>query len=106
MDGSNTGTAVSTSTTNAPSSPPSTSGAGTYKVRLASYRNPRFFNPAKVAGLGTIEERVKAPWTIMLLTGYPNLSEAIFAKNNAVKAGFRQAHVVLDNGNELKKVKF
>jgi len=104
LDGSNTGTVVNTSTTT--STPASTSSAGTYKVRLASYRNPRFFNPAKVRGLGAIEEQFKAPWTIMLLTGYPNLSEAIFAKNNAVKAGFRQAHVVLDNGTELKKVKF
>ena len=106
LDGSNVGTAVTTSSTSVPSTPPSTSSAGTYKVRLASYRNPRFFNPAKVTGLGTIEQQVKAPWTIMLLTGFPNLSEAIFAKNNAVKAGFRQAHVVLDNGIELKKVKF
>ncbi len=108
LNGSNTGTAISTSTTTSvpTTTTPSTSGAGTYKVRLASYRNPRFFNPAKVSDLGTIEEQVKAPWTIMLLTGYPNLSEAIFAKNNAIKAGFRQAHVVLDNGYELKKVKF
>ena len=106
LNGANTGTAVNTSSTNVSSGPPSTPVAGTYKVRLASYRNPRFFNPAKVNNLGTIEKQVKAPWTIMLLTGYPNLSEAIFAKNNAIKAGFRQAHVVLDNGYELKKVKF
>lgn len=107
LNGTNVGTAVNTSTnTSAPATTASTAAGGTYKVRLASYRNPKFFNPAKVNGLGTIEEQVKAPWTIMLLTGYPNLSEAIFAKNNAIKAGFRQAHVVLDNGYELKKVKF
>jgi len=75
-------------------------------VRLASYRNPRFFKPSKVQDLGTLEQRKKGPWTIMLLSGYPNLSEAIFAKNNAIQAGFRQAHIVLDDGRELTKVKF
>ena len=77
-----------------------------YKVRLASYRNPKFFKSSKVTDLGTLERRSKGPWTIMLLSGYPSLSEAIFAKNNAIQAGFRQAHVVTDNGVELKKVKF
>ena len=107
------GTAVNTSTstnantgTNINTGATGSAGGGVYKVRLASYRNPRFFKPSKVEGLGTLERRTKGPWTIMLLSGYPNLSDAIFAKNNALKAGFRQAHIVLDNGFELTKVKF
>lgn len=99
----NTGTNINTGTT---INTGSTGATGVYKVRLASYRNPRFFKPSKVEGLGTLERRNKGPWTIMLLSGYPNLSDAIFAKNNAIKAGFRQAHIVLDNGYELTKVKF
>lgn len=103
LNGSNTGIAVPTST---PTTPTTTGGTGIYKVRLASYRNPKFFKANKVTGLGTLERRKKGPWTIMLLSGYPTVSEAIFAKNNAIQAGFRQAHVVIDNGVELKKVKF
>ncbi len=102
LDGSNTGVAVTTSSP----SVPSTSTGGIYKVRLASYRNPKFFKASKVEGLGVLERRTKGPWTIMVLSGYNSASEAIFAKNNAIKAGFRQAHVVTDTGGELKKVKF
>ncbi len=102
LDGSNAGVAVATSTPAAPS----TSTGGIYKVRLASYRNPKFFKASKVEGLGVLERRSKGPWTIMLLSGFNSASEAIFAKNNAIKAGFRQAHVVTDNGVEIKKVKF
>ena len=83
-------------------------GAGTssgYKVRLAAYKKPQFFQRAKVETIGLVEQRIKGPWTIMLLAGYSNLGEAQRAANSAKNAGFPQAHVVMDNGVELTKVK-
>ena len=81
------------------------SGYSAYKVRLAAYKKPQFFQRAKVENFGIVEERIKGPWTIMLLAGYSNLGEAQRAVGNAIRAGFPQAHVVIDNGVKLTKVK-
>lgn len=83
-------------------------GTGTssgYKVRLAAYKKPQFFQRAKVETIGLVEQRTKGPWTIMLLAGYSNLGEAQRAADAAKTAGFPQAHVVMDNGVELTKVR-
>lgn len=76
-----------------------------YKVRLASYRNPQYFQRSAVERYGLIESKVKGPWTIMLLGGFANVEEAQRAAQSAVSAGFPQAHVVFDNGTELTKVR-
>ncbi len=76
-----------------------------YKVRLAAYQKPQFFQRSKVESIGIVEQKIKGPWTIMLLSGYANLGEAQRAANSAKAAGFPQAHVVMDNGYELTKVK-
>ena len=76
-----------------------------YKVRLAAYKKPQYFQRSKVESIGFVEQRTKGPWTIMLLSGYANLGEAQRAAAAAKNAGFRQAHVVTDNGVELTKVK-
>lgn len=76
-----------------------------YKVRLAAYQKPKYFQRDKVVAIGIIEQKIKGPWTIMLLSGYSNLGEAQRAANSAKAAGFPQAHVVMDNGVELTKVR-
>ncbi len=75
-----------------------------YKVRLAAYKKPQYFQRSKVETIGAVEQRIKGPWTIMLLAGYANLGEAQRAASAAKAAGFAQAHVVMDNGVELTKV--
>lgn len=75
-----------------------------YKVRLAAYKKPQYFQQSKVETIGFVEQRIKGPWTIMLLGGYANLGEAQRAAVAAQTAGFTQAHVVMDNGIELTKV--
>jgi len=82
-----------------------TGGASGYKVRLAAYKKPQYFQRSKVETIGLVEQRIKGPWTIMLLAGYANLGEAQRAAAAAKNAGFRQAHVVVDNGVELTKVR-
>jgi hypothetical protein len=88
-----------------PTTQPSNNYQSAYKVRLAAYKRPEFFQRAKVEGFGSVESKIKGPWTIMLLSGYANLGEAQRAATNAQQAGFPQAHVVVDNGVELTKVK-
>ncbi len=82
-----------------------TGGYSVYKVRLAAYKKPQYFQRSKVENFGIIEQKIKGPWTIMLLSGYSNLGEAQRAVDNAKRAGFPQAHVVMDNGVEMTKVK-
>ena len=47
-----------------------------YKVRLASYEDPIWFDVNKVKYLGRIEQWTKGGWTIFILAGYNNLEEA------------------------------
>ena len=82
-----------------------TSGLSGYKVRLAAYRKPEFFQRSKVDAIGIVERRIKGPWTIMLLSGYGTLGDAQRAASSARGAGFSQAHVVIDDGVSLTKVK-
>ncbi|MEM1121250.1 MAG: carboxypeptidase regulatory-like domain-containing protein [Bacteroidota bacterium] len=76
-----------------------------YKVRLAAYQKPQYFQRSKVETIGIVEQKIKGPWTIMLLSGYGSLGEAQRAAGSARAAGFPQAHVVMDNGVELTKVR-
>ena len=82
-----------------------TSSTSGYKVRLAAYKRPQYFQRSKVESIGLVEQKTKGPWTIMLLAGYSSLGEAQRAASAAKTAGFPQAYVVMDNGVELVKVR-
>jgi len=75
-----------------------------YKVRLASYKNLNFFDRKAVEKIGTVEQRAKGEFTIMLLTGFANLEEARRAQQDAVDFGFKGAHIVVEENGKLKKV--
>ncbi len=79
---------------------------GYYKVRLASYKNPKWFDADKVQDLGAVERKKSGPWTIMLLTGFNTLGEAQSASDAAISRGFKGAHVVVEENGALKKVEF
>jgi len=53
-----------------------------YKVRLASYSDPSWFDLGSVEDLGTIEQWSKNDWTIFVLSGYSNWENAETARNN------------------------
>lgn len=76
-----------------------------YKVRLASYKRPEFFDANKVKGIGTLEKRSWNGYTIMVLGGFTSMEEAQRARDKAVKAGFNGAHLVTDTNGKLKRVK-
>ena len=93
----------STSSHNAQSYTPSSSAAQ-YKVRLASYEDPIWFDLNKVKDLGSIEQWSKSNWTIFVLGGFTNFEDAENARIKAYNRGFRDASVVIDNNGILEKL--
>ena len=78
---------------------------GKYKVRLASYEDPIWFDINKVKDLGRIEQWTKGTWTIFILAGYEDLDQAKDAQIQALNRGFKTAEVVIDNGGILERLK-
>lgn len=81
----------------------STTGVN-YKIRLASYEDPIWFDTNKVNDIGVIEQWSKGEWTIFVLSGFNNLEEAQIAKLAAVNRGYRDAEVVIDRNGILEKM--
>lgn len=76
-----------------------------YKVRLASYTDPLWFDIGRVKDLGDIEQWTKGQYTIFILSGYGNLDNAQKAMIKAKNRGFTDAHIVVDNNGYLEKLK-
>ncbi len=76
-----------------------------YKVRLASYEDPIWFDINKVKDLGRIEQWTKGDWIIFILAGYNSLEEAKKAQIAASNRGFKTSEVVIDNGGVLERLK-
>jgi|GEM_PF-5789655 len=74
------------------------SAPSTYKVRLATYSNPKWFDQSKVegAGFGYVEILQKDELSIYLLAGFSSLGEATVAHQKAVSNGFKDAYLVKD----------
>ncbi len=81
----------------------STAG-GQYKVQLAAYKDPRWFNPAGLERYGNIEERMRDGLTVKLLSSFDDIEEAKQAWRQARAAGFNTSFIVVDLGDELRKV--
>ncbi len=75
-----------------------------YKVRLASYEDPIWFDINKVNGMGTIEQWSKGEWTIFVLSGFASQSEAQIARDRAIAKGFSDAEVVIDRNGILENL--
>jgi tetratricopeptide (TPR) repeat protein/cell division septation protein DedD len=80
------------------------SQAGVYKVQLAAYKNPQYFDPTPIANLGTLEERTLNGLTVKYIAGFDDLEEAKLAWRRARAAGFDTAFIVQQAGNNLEKV--
>lgn len=76
-----------------------------YKVRLASYTDPLWFDISRVNDLGEIEQWTKGQYTIFILSGYGSLDNAQRAMVKAKNRGFTEAHLVVDNNGYLEKLK-
>jgi len=78
--------------------------ASNYKVRLASYEDPQFFDITSVKGLGRVEQWTKKGWTIFVLSGYRTLEDAESARVKAINKGYTSAELVIDNNGILEKL--
>ncbi len=76
-----------------------------YKIRLASYEDPIWFDLKKVNDLGHIEQWSKGTWTIFVISGFKNYQDAEQARVKAVNRGFTSAEVVIDNGGVIESIK-
>lgn len=76
-----------------------------YKVRLASYEDPIWFDIKSAKELGEIEQWTKGGWTIFILSGFQDIEEAHAAKIRAINRGFADAEVVIDNGGILERIR-
>jgi len=76
-----------------------------YKVRLASYEDPIWFDNSKVKDLGSIEQWSKGTWTIFVLGGFKSFEAAESARIKAANRGFSNAEVVMDTGGILESMK-
>lgn len=78
---------------------------GNYKIKLAAYTNPLYFDVNKVKDLGVIEQWSKGNWTIFILSGYADSSSASDALVKVKNRGFASAELVLDNEGILTTIK-
>jgi len=76
-----------------------------YKIRLASYEDPIWFDIDKAKQLGKIEQWTKGSWTIFILGGYSTHADAESARIMAVNKGFADAEIVIDNNGILERLK-
>lgn len=83
----------------------SASSNKSYKIRLASYEDPIWFDIASAKGLGQIEQWTKGGWTIFILSGYSSYQDAENARIRAVNKGFSDAEVVIDNNGILERLR-
>jgi len=81
----------------------STSGSN-YKVRLAAYEDPLWFDVEEVKDLGSIEQWSKGSWTIFILSGYNTLEQAQSALMKAENRGYSDAEIVIDNNGILERL--
>lgn len=78
---------------------------GDYMVQLAAYEDTRYFNPATVQNLGRITDRQRNDGlTVIYLSGYSTMEEAIWAWRGARSAGYNTSFVVRDTNGNLEKV--
>ena len=75
-----------------------------YKIRLASYTDPLWFDTGSVMDIGEIEQWTKGDFTIFVLSGYTSIQEAEKALIKALNRGYSEAHIVEDINGYLKRV--
>lgn len=98
----NSATGNTTSTTSSISN--TNRSSGNYKVRLAAYEDPLWFDVEEVKDLGSIEQWSKGSWTIFILSGYNTLEEAQTALRKAENRGYSDAEIVIDNNGILERL--
>ncbi|MEQ8706830.1 MAG: carboxypeptidase regulatory-like domain-containing protein [Phaeodactylibacter sp.] len=78
---------------------------GDYMIQLAAYQDARWFDPATVRDLGEIRQNQREDGlTVMYLSGYATMEQAIRAWQQVRSNGYNTAYVVRDTNGSLEKV--
>ncbi len=80
---------------------PDVSEEGKYKIRVAEYKAPDWFDISKINDLGNIEHWTKSGWTIIVLGNYTteNSAKDIISKLKA--RGFKDSYIVVEENGKL-----
>ena len=76
-----------------------------FKVRVATFRSTKRFDENQISDYGKVERRKAGNFTIVLLSGFKSEEEARRTQNKVVDLGYDDAHLVVDEGKKLKRVK-
>jgi tetratricopeptide (TPR) repeat protein len=78
---------------------------GDYMIQLAAYQDIRWFDPGTVRGLGEVRQAQREDGlTVMYLSGYTTMEQAIRAWQQVKSNGYNTAYVVRDTNGSLEKV--
>lgn len=77
---------------------------GKYHVKLVALTKPENFDASKIEKIGKITKYQVGAATVFLLSSYNTIEEAKTAKDSAVNAGFKEAHIVEKQGDKYNKV--
>lgn len=65
-----------------------------FALRIASYKNPKWFEYEKVSKLGQVSKRTKGEWTIFYISGLTSRAEANEIKSKIGELGYKSAYIV------------
>jgi hypothetical protein len=78
--------------------------SGQYMVRLAAYKNPKWFDAGNLSQFGPIGEEVSGEWTVKYIQGILSLTKAREAAVWAKQNGFPEAHIIQEKDGLRQKV--
>ncbi len=100
-----TGTAsTSTSTPNSTAVPSEFNYESQYNVRLAAYKDIKWFDSSIVERIGKINQLSNGEFTIMYISGFQSLEEAKLGQEKAKASGFNGAYIFEYLGGAMKRV--
>ncbi|MEM6965390.1 MAG: carboxypeptidase regulatory-like domain-containing protein [Bacteroidota bacterium] len=75
-----------------------------YKIRVATFKSTSKFDETPLTDFGEVEMRKSGKYTIILLSGFRSASQAKMTHDQIVKMGYKDAFLVMDDGENLKRV--
>lgn len=79
----------------------STEEPGKFKIRVAEFKAPDWFDPSPLRDIGKIEHWTKGGWTIIVLGDFANSHDAIQALDKVKAKGFKEAYIVIEENGKL-----
>ncbi|MBK6699126.1 MAG: PD40 domain-containing protein [Saprospiraceae bacterium] len=74
---------------------------GKFKIRVAEYKAPDWFDSSNLKDLGTIENWTKNGWTIIILGSFQTGFDAAATLDKVKARGYKEAYIVIEEGGKL-----